>query len=239
MKRFADRKVLVTGGSRGLGEAIARAFAAEGAFVHVGYAARRAEAERVAEQISGAAVAIDVRDATSIERALVGTGTLDVAVNNAAIADDAPFSMMNEKQFTDVVDVGLNGVFRVMRAVARPMMAKRAGAIVNVVSIVGPRASPGQANYAAAKSGVIGLTQTAAAELGPFGVRVNAVAPGLLTTGMAARLDKKIVEERRTRIPLRRLGHAEEAAAAVLFLASDDASYVVGHTLFVDGGLGL
>lgn len=248
MKRFENRTVLVTGGARGLGRAIAVAFAAEGAFVYVGYRSHESDAGQTLEQAraaggSGAVLGFDTQQpaavGAAVEQILSERGGLDALVNNAAIARDEPFALMSEEAWSEVLSVNLGGVFHCCRAVARPMMARKRGAIVNVASVAGWRASPGQSNYAASKGGVVALTQTLAAELAPRGVRVNAVVPGLLSTGMAARLDRRVLERKAAGIPLQRLGTGEEVASAVLFLASDEASYVTGHALVVDGGLSL
>ena len=242
--RFVNRRVLVTGASRGLGRAIAIRLATEGAFVYVGH---RARGDAAAETVNllggkGCAIAFDVQDSPSVERAvgeMLSAGPLDVLINNAGVADDAPFAMMSASAFDEVVSTSLRGAFHTMRALARSMMANKRGAIVNVASVAGLHASPGQANYSAAKAGLIGLTRTVAAELAPYGVRVNAVAPGLLSTGMVLALDRRILERKLQAVPLKRTGSAEEVAAAVAFLASDEASYVIGQTLVIDGGLSL
>jgi 3-oxoacyl-[acyl-carrier protein] reductase len=247
-RSFEGQTVLVTGASRGLGRAIAQAFGAEGAYVGIAYRVRSNEADetkRLVEEAggSGALVALDVRDRANVDAAVDGLlaarGRVDVLVNNAAVVRDELFPVMAEESWEEVLDVNLSGVFRCARAVARPMMARKKGAIVNVASVAGVHASVGQANYAASKGGVIALTRTLAAELAPRGIRVNAVVPGLLTTGMAARLDKREAARKREAIPLQRFGDAEEVARAVLFLASEGASYVIGQALVVDGGLSL
>ncbi len=246
--RFDDDTVLVTGASRGLGRSIAAAFGAEGAFVFVGYRKREDEAKEtllLIEQAGGRGevLAMDVASAASmnaaVEHVLAARGAIDVLVNNAGVTADELFPMMAEESWDEVMRVNAGGAFHGCRAVVRPMMAKRRGAIVNVASVAGLHASPGQANYAASKGAILALTRTLAAELGPRGIRVNAVVPGFLGTGMAKRLDKRIADKARTAIPLGRFGTGDEVARAVLFLASDEASYVIGQALVVDGGLSL
>ena len=245
--RFAGRGVVVTGSSRGLGRDIAVAFGREGARVSVTYRTREAEAEQTAAMVRDGGghadlVRLDVRDLDSVReavRTVEAAGPIAVLVNNAAEVRDHPALTLPPPEWDSVLDVNLSGVYRCCREVAGAMMARRSGAIVNVASVAGLRASPGQANYAASKAGVVGLTVTLAAEFGPYGVRVNAVAPGLLTTGMAARLDRRIVERRLSGIPAGRLGEGAEVAAAVVFLASDEAAYILGQCLTVDGGLSL
>jgi 3-oxoacyl-[acyl-carrier protein] reductase len=246
-ERFAGRHVVVTGASRGLGRAIALGFAREGARVGVGYRGRDAEATQTLDAIAalgGTAEALrfDVRDEAGTEAAIgafARDSGLDVLVNNAAVVRDQLFPMLAPPDWNDVVATNLTGAYHCCRAALRFMLRQRRGAIVNVASIAAVRASPGQANYAAAKGGVVALTTTLAAELAPRGVRVNGVVPGLLTTGMGERLDHRVADDRRAAIPLGRFGDGEEVARVVLFLASDDASYVVGQNLVVDGGMSL
>lgn len=245
-RTFDGQTVVVTGASRGLGRAIALAFAARGAHVVIGYRARQDEATRVQElavEAGGTATlwACDMQDPAGIEagmdRILADRGGIDVLVNNAAVVQDAPFALMTHENWDDVVRVNLGGVFACCRSVARSMMAKRTGVIVNVASVAGIHASPGQTNYAASKGGIIAFTKTLAAELARHGIRVNAVVPGLLSTGMVTRLDHRIAREKKQLIPLGRFGTAEEVADVVIFLASPAAAYIIGQSIVVDGGL--
>lgn len=246
--RFAGRTVLVTGASRGLGRDIAVAFGREGAFVHAAYRAREADAEETLRLVreaggDGATLQLDVRDRAAVDgavgRIVAERGAPDVVVNNAGVARDELFAVMSPESWDDVLAVNLGGTFNVCRAVARPMMGRKRGAIVNVASVAGLHASPGQSSYAASKGGVLALSRTLAAELAPRGIRVNAVVPGLCATGMAARLDRRVADARRAAIPLGRFGGGDEIARVVLFLASDDAAYVVGQAIVADGGLSL
>ncbi len=248
MGRFADQTVVITGASRGLGRAMALAFADEGAHVYVGYRIREDDAENTRETIEAAGgaatiVQLDVRDRrqldTAIKRITRERTSLDVLITIAAISRDSLFLMMNADDWQQVIDVNLTGTFNACKAVVRPMMRAGRGVIVNVASIAGPRASPGQANYAASKSAVVAFTRTLAAELAPRGIRVNALVPGLFEVGMAARMDHRVLQSRREQIPLGRFGKPEEAARVAVFLASADASYMVGQAVVVDGGLTL
>ncbi|HRI66483.1 MAG TPA: 3-oxoacyl-ACP reductase FabG [Polyangium sp.] len=245
-RAFNEQTVVVTGASRGLGRAIALAFAAQGAHVVIGYHTKHEEANRVQEmavQAGGAATlwAFDMQDPGSIEsgmeRILSERGRIDVLINNAAVVQDAPFALMTQESWDDVIRVNLGGVFACCRSVARAMMANRQGAIVNVASVAGIHASPGQTNYAASKGGILAFTRTLAVELARHGIRVNAVIPGLLSTGMVTRLDHRIAAQKKQLIPLGRFGTAEEVAEVVLFLASPAATYIIGQAIVVDGGL--
>jgi 3-oxoacyl-[acyl-carrier protein] reductase len=246
-QRFGGCGVFVTGASRGLGRAIAVAFAREGARVGIGFRSREEEARCTLDLVetaggTGSVHGFDLGDVEAVEQAFAafrGSNSIDVLVNNAAVARDEIFAMLAPDDWARVLAVNLTGTYHCCRAVAADMIGHRRGAIVNVASVAGMRASPGQANYAASKGGVLSLTSTLAAELAPYGVRVNAVVPGVLSTGMGERLDRRVVERRRAAIPLGRTGTAEEVALAVLFLASDAAAYVVGQCLVVDGGLSL
>lgn len=244
-RRFDGRGVFVTGASRGLGRALASAFAREGARVGITWRSRRQDAEATLREVealggSGSVHELDVRDRDAFAATLdifERDGPLHVLVNNAAVAYDQPFAMMGSEAWTRVLETNLTGTFNGCRCAYERMAGGGGGAIVNVVSVAAARGSPGQANYAASKGGVVALTRTLAVELARHRIRVNAVMPGLLDTGMGAALDRRVVGARLQQIPAGRTGTAEEAAAAVLFLASDDASYVYGQLLAVDGGL--
>ena len=237
------RVAVVTGASRGLGRAIAVELARRGAIVWACYRTREAEVHEAAREAGVAltAHALDVRDEASV-RALFDAvrsthGACDILVNNAGIARDELFAMSSREAWDEVLAVNVAGAASCARAAARLMIARKRGAIVNVASIAGQRSSVGQASYAASKGALLALTRTLAAELGPKGLRVNAVVPGLIDAGMLARVDARAVASKREHIPLGRLGRAEEVAKVVAFLASDDASYVSGQALAIDGGL--
>ncbi len=247
MSRFDEQRVLISGGSRGVGRALVEAFAAEGAEVVFTFVEREGKAREVEEAVAATggrarAARLDVRDAEAT-RALVDAvaaeGGLDVVVANAAITRDAFGVMLDPADFADVVDVNLRGAFHLVRAAARTMMASAGGTIVTVGSVAGLRAHPGQVAYASAKAGLLAMTRTLARELAPRGVRLNAVVGGLLDTGMAARMDHRARAALLEHVPLGRAGRADELARATLFLASPEASYVVGHALVVDGGVSL
>jgi 3-oxoacyl-[acyl-carrier protein] reductase len=243
--RFSEKTALVTGASRGLGRAIATALGAEGAFVYVGFVRGEAEAAETVRAIGGRARALrfDVTRPDEVEKAFAQVhhahGRVDVLVNNAGCNRDAPAALIDSAEWREVMRVNLDGAMTCTRAALAPMLYAKKGAIVNVASAVAVRANPGQASYAASKGGLLALTRTLAAELSPKGVRVNAVVPGLIDAGMVQRMDHRALDRMKARIPLGRLGVAEEVARAVLFLASDEAAYVVGAELPVDGGLTL
>lgn len=237
---------LVTGASRGIGRAIALELARQGAKVAVNYAGSEAKANEVVEEIKnmgGEAFAIqaDVSDAKAVEQMVKAVlerfERIDILVNNAGITRDNLLMRMKEEEWDDVININLKGVFNCTKAVARPMMKQRYGRIVNIASIVGVMGNPGQANYVAAKAGVIGLTKTAARELASRNITVNAVAPGFITTDMTERLSEEIKAEMLKQIPLARFGEPEDVAKVVSFLVSDAASYMTGQTLHVDGGM--
>jgi 3-oxoacyl-[acyl-carrier protein] reductase len=233
------KNALVTGGSRGIGRAIALELAKAGASVVVGYRSGKDEAEAVAQETGGRALAADISSPEEAGRLVEEAGELDILVNNAGLTRDGLLARMSDADWRDVIETNLSSVFYTCRAAARPMMKRRGGAIVNVSSVVGLHGNPGQTNYSASKAGVIGFTKALARELGSRGIRANVVAPGYIKT----RLTDEISEEMRTLMltntPLGRLGDPENVAGAVRFLCSDDAAFITGEVLLVDGGLGM
>lgn len=244
---FKGKTALVTGASRGIGRAIAVALARGGASVALNYAGNEAAAEEALKNVleAGAPKAklyrFDVSDpaacAAAVEAIIADLGPLDVLVNNAGIALDQLVMRMKDEDWNRTLQVNLTGNFNLIRAVARPMMKAKRGAIVNVTSVIGEMGNAGQAAYAAAKAGQIGLTKSVARELASRNIRVNAVAPGYVETDMTAGLPEAAKAKMLEMIPLARLGGAEDVANAVAFLASDQASYVTGEVLRVNGGM--
>lgn len=241
-----NKSVLVTGASRGIGRAIALYFAKNGARVAVNYSGSEARANEVVEEIKangGTAFAIKAdisssEDVTRMVKSVIDEfGSLDVLVNNAGITRDNLLMRMKEEDWDAVINTNLKGVFLTTKAVTRQMMKQRQGRIINIASIVGVSGNPGQANYVAAKAGVIGLTKTAAKELSSRGITVNAIAPGFIETDMTGKLEEGIKEDMLRNIPLARFGQPEDIAAAAAFLASDASSYITGQTIHVDGGM--
>ena len=240
------KTALVTGASRGIGRAIALRLAAEGASVAINYAGNTAKAEetKAAIEAAGGKAALfqaDVSDSAQVEQMVAAVteafGTIDIRVNNAGITRDGLLMRMKEEDFDAVLDTNLKGIFHVTKAVSKLMMKKRAGRIVNMASVVGIMGNAGQTNYAAAKAGVIGFTKSAAREFAARGITVNAVAPGFIATDMTAAMPEKAKEATLAAIPLRRMGEPEDVANAVAFLVSDQASYITGQVVKVDGGM--
>jgi len=229
----------VTGGSRGIGRAIAVELAKAGAEVVVGCHSAIEEAESVAGEIGGRAVQADVTDPEQAKALVEEAGDIAILVNNAGLTRDGVLARMTDADWRDVIETNLSSVFYTCRAASRGMMRRRSGAIVNISSIVGVRGNWGQTNYGASKAGIIGFTKSLARELGSRGVRANVVAPGYVKT----RLTDELPEEARAAMlgntPLGRLGDPEDIAGAVRFLCSDEASFITGEVLLVDGGLGM
>jgi len=242
------RAAVVTGSSRGIGRAIALALAREGADVLVNYSGREAEAGLVVEEIRSlgrraAAFRADVakpEEAQSmVAAALENFGRLDILVNNAGITRDNLIPRIKEEDWDAVLSVNLKGAFNCLKAAVRPMLKARWGRIINITSVVGVTGNPGQVNYAASKAGLIGLTKSAARELGSRSITVNAVAPGFIVTEMTGALPEEAKNSMLAGIPLGRLGNPGEVAALVVFLAGEAASYITGQVVMVDGGMAM
>lgn len=241
--RLANKKALVTGASRGIGKAITEKFLAEGAEV---WGLGTKEPADLAARIAAADgklhwIVADVGDLASIEAVIDGalkeSGGFDILVNNAGITKDGLSFRMGLADWQKVIDVNLTGAFLVARTVGRDMIRKKAGSIINMSSVVGVHGNGGQANYAASKAGLIGVTKSLAQEVASRGVRVNAIAPGYIATDMTDAIPEAAKEKLMDHIPLKRLGAGEDIAEAALFLASDGASYITGQVLSVDGGM--
>ncbi|MGI8384495.1 3-oxoacyl-[acyl-carrier-protein] reductase [Robertmurraya sp. P23] len=244
--KLLGKVALVTGASRGIGRDIAIELAKAGANVAVNYAGSEARANEVVQEIQSLgreafAVQCDVANGESVAEMVKQTidrwGSLDILVNNAGITRDNLIMRMKEDEWDDVINTNLKGVFLCTKAVTRQMMKQKSGRIINISSVVGESGNAGQANYVAAKAGVIGLTKTTAKELAPRGITVNAVAPGFITTDMTDKLTDEIKEGMLKMIPLAKFGEPKDIANAVTFLASDDSSYITGQTIHVNGGM--
>ncbi|GGD68646.1 3-oxoacyl-[acyl-carrier-protein] reductase [Paenibacillus nasutitermitis] len=243
---LTGKVALVTGASRGIGRAIAIALAEGGADVAINYAggeAAAAETAKAVEALGRRAITIQANVGKQAEfeamvKQVVETfGTIDILVNNAGITRDNLIMRMKEEEFDQVIETNLKGVFNGIKAVTRPMMKQRSGRIINISSVVGVLGNPGQANYVAAKAGVIGLTKASARELASRQITVNCVAPGFIETEMTDKLPEEMRTKLQADIPLAQLGSPADVAAAVRFLASDAASYMTGQTVHVDGGM--
>lgn len=237
---------VVTGASRGIGRAVARRLASEGATVIINYNGSREKAEETLREIEetggrGAIEQCDVSDFEQcrefIQKVIKEYGALDILVNNAGVTKDGLIMGMSEEDFDRVIDTNLKGAFHTIRFAVRQMLKQKGGRIINMASVVGVSGNAGQANYAASKAGVIGLTKAAAKEVASRGITVNAIAPGFIETDMTASLPESVKEASLAQIPLGCFGKAEQVAAAVAFLASEDAAYITGQVLHVDGGM--
>lgn len=246
MGKLDGKVAVVTGASRGIGRAIALELASEGAKVVVNYSGSQAKAEQVVHEIilaGGTAMAVqasvsDANDVTALMTTAIDSyGSIDILVNNAGITRDNLIMRMKDEEWDDVINTNLKGVFLCTKAVTRQMMKQRSGRIINISSIVGVAGNAGQANYVAAKAGVIGLTKTSAKELSSRGILVNAIAPGFIATDMTDELSEEVKQATLAQIPLAKLGQPEDIAKAVAFLASDDSKYITGQTLHIDGGM--
>jgi len=233
------KSALVTGASRGIGRAIAAELARAGASVVIGYRSGADEAQALATEIGGRAVQADVSNGEDAARLVQEAGEVDILVNNAGLTRDGLLARMSDDDWRVVIETNLSSVFYTCRAVTRPMMKKRSGSIVNISSIVGVHGNWGQTNYGASKAGIIGFTKSLARELGSRGIRANVVAPGYVKTQLTDVLPEAATKVMLDSTPLGRLGEPEDVAGAVRFLCSDEASFITGEVLLVDGGLGM
>ncbi len=248
MTQFTDKIAVVTGGSRGIGKAIALELAKRGATVVVNYQKNADAANEVVEAITagggkGLAVQADVsleEDANRLIKTAIDTyGKLDILINNAGTTRDNVIMLMGADDFDTVIQTNLRSTWLVSKAAVRSMMRKRYGRVINITSISGIMGNAGQTNYSASKAGIIGLTKALAREVAPRGITVNAVAPGFVLTDLTANLPEDIAKKLNENIPLGRWGTVEDVASATCFLASDEAAYITGHILTVDGGLAM
>ncbi len=243
-EKYKDKTVLVTGASRGIGKAIATKFAVLGAFV-IGTATTEASANQITKNLtdgnlSGSGLILNIADKSSVEdfeNKLKQFNAPDILVNNAGITRDNLLMRMKDDEWEDVVNTNLTGMYRVTKLCLRAMMKARYGRIINISSVVGLSGNPGQTNYSASKAGMIGFTRSLAREVGSRGVTVNAVAPGFIETDMTNELSTDVRDSILNQIALGRLGQAEEIASVVDFLASDEAAYITGQTISVNGGM--
>jgi 3-oxoacyl-[acyl-carrier protein] reductase len=238
---FTGRVALVTGGSRGIGRAVVEDLRRRGATVYFTFHRHEEAAEQTAQVSGGIKMLCSQADAAAIDTAVESIvqkeGKIDILVNNAGITSDQYLMMMPADEWNRVMDTNLNGAFRFAKAVVRPMMNAKRGVIVNIASVSGLVGIGGQTNYAASKGALLAFSRSLAAELGPRGIRVNAVAPGFIETDMTATMPRQIKQQNMARILAKRFGTPQEVAAVVAFLASDESSYIMGQSIVVDGGL--
>jgi len=246
MDGIKGKVALVTGGSRGIGKAVSRRLAKEGAYVVINYARNSATAEETLEEIVNAGGQAEIRQfdvtdlssvQTEVDRIIKEKGELHILINNAGITKDTLLVRMKESDFAEVIAVNLFGTFNCTKAVARTMMKQRYGRIVNLTSVSGEMGNAGQSNYAASKSGIIGFTKSTAREMAPRGITVNAVSPGFIVTDITNELPEEVVKDYINRIPMGKSGTTDDIAGVIAFLCSDDASYLTGDVIRVNGGL--
>ena len=246
MKRFENKIVLVTGAGRGIGASIAKRFASEGAEVIVNYSGNDEAAQKTVDEITATGgqaqkYKCSVNDSESvkvmIDEIIKKFGRIDILVNNAGITKDRLMLRMTDEDFDRVIDVNLKGTFNCTKYVSKYMLKQKSGKIINISSVVGLSGNAGQVNYSASKAGIIGITKSAAKELSSRGITVNAVAPGYVDTDMTKVLSDNIRNEILKNIPLQRMGNVEDISNCVAFLASEDASYITGQVISVDGGM--
>ena len=246
MKRFENKIVLVTGAGRGIGASIAKRFASEGAEVIVNYSGNDEAAQKTVDEITATGgqaqkYKCSVNDSKSvkvmIDEIIKEFGRIDILVNNAGITKDGLMLRMTDEDFDRVIDVNLKGTFNCTKYVSKYMLKQKSGKIINISSVVGLSGNAGQVNYSASKAGIIGITKSAAKELSSRGITVNAVAPGYVDTDMTKELSDNIRNEILKNIPLQRMGNVEDISNCVAFLASEDASYITGQVISVDGGM--
>lgn len=246
MKRFENKIVLVTGAGRGIGASIAKRFASEGAEVIVNYSGNDEAAQKTVDEITATGgqaqkYKCSVNDSESvkvmIDEIIKKFGRIDILVNNAGITKDGLMLRMTDEDFDRVIDVNLKGTFNCTKYVSKYMFKQKSGKIINISSVVGLSGNAGQVNYSASKAGIIGITKSAAKELSSRGITVNAVAPGYVDTDMTKVLSDNIRNEILKNIPLQRMGNVEDISNCVAFLASEDASYITGQVISVDGGM--
>lgn len=248
MGRLDGKIALVTGGAKGIGRAIVKKLASEGATVVINYRGSQAQAEETLQEMQvtggkGSMIACDISDYQKtkemMQEILEKYGRLDILVNNAGITKDGLLMGMTEEMFDLVIQANLKGTFNCMQLIARTMIKQRSGRIINISSVSGVLGNAGQVNYAASKAGVIGMTKSAAKELAGKGITVNAIAPGFIHTDMTEVLSEKVKESILASIPMRKMGEPEDIASIVTFLASEEARYITGQTISVDGGMAM